>query len=89
MKEEKGDEAKDDESTKNSGKRRKQMARKGMNTNVDENDSEDSDKVDEQEETNTGYAKLLGKMGTDLDGPEDKVREWNSRQWFKTLLEEL
>ncbi|GJR94501.1 hypothetical protein Tco_0266675 [Tanacetum coccineum] len=28
--------------------------RKGMNTNVDENDSEDSDKVDEQEETNTG-----------------------------------
>ncbi|GJT41025.1 putative reverse transcriptase domain-containing protein [Tanacetum coccineum] len=54
LKEEKGDEAKDDESTKKSGKRRKQMARKGMNTNVDENDSEDSDKVDEQEETNTG-----------------------------------
>ncbi|GJT98599.1 hypothetical protein Tco_1094117 [Tanacetum coccineum] len=40
----------DDESTKKSGKRRKQMARKGMNTNVDENDSEESDKVDEQEE---------------------------------------
>ncbi|GKA03352.1 hypothetical protein Tco_0676133 [Tanacetum coccineum] len=54
LKEEKDDEAKDDESTKKSGKRRKQMARKGMNTNVDENDSEDSDKVDEQEETNTG-----------------------------------
>ncbi|GJZ94034.1 hypothetical protein Tco_0666237 [Tanacetum coccineum] len=54
LKEEKGDEAKDDESTKKSGKRRKQMARKGMNTNVDENDSEESDKVDEQEETNTG-----------------------------------
>ncbi|GJV87509.1 hypothetical protein Tco_1531447, partial [Tanacetum coccineum] len=50
-KEEKDDEAKDDESTKKSGKRRKQMARKCMNTNVD---SEDSDKVDEQEETNTG-----------------------------------
>ncbi|GJW72715.1 putative ribonuclease H-like domain-containing protein [Tanacetum coccineum] len=48
------DKAKDDESTKKSGKRRKQMARKGMNTNVDENDSEDSDKVDKQEETNTG-----------------------------------
>ncbi|GKG63455.1 hypothetical protein Tco_0640950, partial [Tanacetum coccineum] len=44
LKEEKGDEAKEDESTKKSGKRRKQMARKGMNTNVDENDSEDSDK---------------------------------------------
>ncbi|GJU22608.1 putative ribonuclease H-like domain-containing protein [Tanacetum coccineum] len=54
LKEEKGDEAKDDESTKKSGKRRKQMARKGMNTSVDEDDSEDSDKVDEQEETNTG-----------------------------------
>ncbi|GJY18015.1 putative ribonuclease H-like domain-containing protein [Tanacetum coccineum] len=54
LKEEKDDKAKDDESTKKSGKRRKQMARKGMNTNVDENDSEDSDKVDEQEETNTG-----------------------------------
>ncbi|GJW63839.1 putative ribonuclease H-like domain-containing protein [Tanacetum coccineum] len=48
------DKAKDDESTNKSGKRRKQMARKGMNTNVDENDSEDSDKVDKQEETNTG-----------------------------------
>ncbi|GKD56382.1 hypothetical protein Tco_1289769 [Tanacetum coccineum] len=56
LKEEKGDEAKDDESTKKSGKRRKQMARKGMNTSVDENDSEDSDKVGEQEETNTEYS---------------------------------
>ncbi|GKD95643.1 hypothetical protein Tco_1379540, partial [Tanacetum coccineum] len=45
LKEEKDDEVKDEESTKKSGKRRKQMARKGMNTNVDENDSEDSDKV--------------------------------------------
>ncbi|GJS22978.1 hypothetical protein Tco_0451610 [Tanacetum coccineum] len=54
LKEDKDDKAKDDESTKKSGKRRKQMARKGMNTNVDENDSEDSDKVDKQEETNTG-----------------------------------
>ncbi|GJR56042.1 hypothetical protein Tco_1406563 [Tanacetum coccineum] len=54
LKEEKGDEAKDDESTKKSGKRRKQMARKGLNTNVDENDSEDSDKVGEHEESNTG-----------------------------------
>ncbi|GKA00405.1 hypothetical protein Tco_0672955 [Tanacetum coccineum] len=54
LKEEKDDESKEDESTKKSGKRRKQMARKGMNTSVDEDDSEDSDKVDEQEETNTG-----------------------------------
>ncbi|GJV43879.1 hypothetical protein Tco_1428415 [Tanacetum coccineum] len=54
LKEEKDDEAKDDESTKKSGKRRKQMARKGIHTSVDENDSEDSDKVDEHEESNTG-----------------------------------
>ncbi|GJV89792.1 hypothetical protein Tco_1533730 [Tanacetum coccineum] len=54
LKEDKDDKAKDDESTKKSGKRRKQMARKGMNTSVDENDSEDSDKVGEHEESNTG-----------------------------------
>ncbi|GJU64133.1 probable ubiquitin-like-specific protease 2B isoform X2 [Tanacetum coccineum] len=54
MKEYKDDEAKDDEPTKKLGKRRKQIARKGMHTSVDENVSDDSDKVDEQEETNTG-----------------------------------
>ncbi|GJR25679.1 hypothetical protein Tco_1101911 [Tanacetum coccineum] len=36
------------------GKRRKQMARKGMHTSVDKNDSEDSDEVGEQEESTTG-----------------------------------
>ncbi|GJS91257.1 hypothetical protein Tco_0773893, partial [Tanacetum coccineum] len=50
----KDDEAKDDEPTKKSGKRRKQMARKGMHTSVDKNDSEDSDEVGEQEESVTG-----------------------------------
>ncbi|GJW12325.1 hypothetical protein Tco_1578152 [Tanacetum coccineum] len=54
LKEDKDDEAKDDEPTKKSGKRRKQIARKGMHTSVDKNDSEDSDKVGEQEETGTG-----------------------------------
>ncbi|GKF84829.1 hypothetical protein Tco_0249727, partial [Tanacetum coccineum] len=44
----------DDEPTKKSGKRRKHMARKGIHTSVDKNDSEDSDKVGEQEETVTG-----------------------------------
>ncbi|GJW70872.1 hypothetical protein Tco_0127789 [Tanacetum coccineum] len=68
LKEEKGDEAKDDESTKKSGKRRKQMARKGMNTNVDENDSEESDKVDEQEESNTEPT-ATGKEGWKLSPP--------------------
>ncbi|GJU07751.1 hypothetical protein Tco_1124181 [Tanacetum coccineum] len=40
--------------TKKSGRRRKQMARKGMHTSVDRNDSEDSDEIGEQEESNTG-----------------------------------
>ncbi|GJV69409.1 reverse transcriptase domain-containing protein [Tanacetum coccineum] len=76
LKEEKGDEAKDDESTKKSGKRRKQMARKGINTNVDENDSEESDKVDEQEETNSDdltelYRIVMSRYG--MDGPKDKL----------------
>ncbi|GKA10809.1 putative ribonuclease H-like domain-containing protein [Tanacetum coccineum] len=47
-------EAKDDEPTKKSGKRRKQMARRGLHTNVDKDDSEDSDEVGEQEESVTG-----------------------------------
>ncbi|GKF59431.1 hypothetical protein Tco_0176217 [Tanacetum coccineum] len=60
LKEDKDDEAKDDEPTKMFGKRRKQIARKGMHTSVDENISDDSDKVDEQEETNTeGFWKCL------------------------------
>ncbi|GKA97433.1 putative ribonuclease H-like domain-containing protein [Tanacetum coccineum] len=57
LKEDKDDESKEDELTKKSGKeggKRKQMARKGMNTSVDENDSEDSDKVGKHEESNTG-----------------------------------
>ncbi|GJR11537.1 ribonuclease H-like domain-containing protein [Tanacetum coccineum] len=53
LKDDKDVEAKGDEPTKKSG-RRKQMARKGMHTSVDENDSEDSDEVGEQEESTTG-----------------------------------
>ncbi|GJS81483.1 hypothetical protein Tco_0748024 [Tanacetum coccineum] len=44
----KDDEAKDAEPTKKSGKRRKQMARKGLHKDLD--DSEDSDEVGKQEE---------------------------------------
>ncbi|GJU24354.1 hypothetical protein Tco_1162975 [Tanacetum coccineum] len=50
----KDDEAKDDEPTKKSGKRRKQMARRGLHTDLDKDDSEDSDEVGEQEESVTG-----------------------------------
>ncbi|GJV45164.1 putative ribonuclease H-like domain-containing protein [Tanacetum coccineum] len=50
----KDDEAKDDEPTKKSGKRRKQMARKGLHTSIDKDDSEDSDEVGEQDDSVTG-----------------------------------
>ncbi|GJW97248.1 hypothetical protein Tco_0179056 [Tanacetum coccineum] len=49
----KDDEAKDDEPTKKSGKRRKQMARRGLHTNVDKDDSEGSDEVSEQDDSVT------------------------------------
>ncbi|GJR87085.1 hypothetical protein Tco_0211096 [Tanacetum coccineum] len=75
LKEEKDDKAKDDESTKKSGKRRKQMARKGMNTNVDENDSEDSDKVDEQEETNTGTETPINHVPVAMKTPSSISRD--------------
>ncbi|GKF46148.1 hypothetical protein Tco_0135950, partial [Tanacetum coccineum] len=41
----KSDEAKDDELTKKSGKRRKQMTRKGLHTDLDKDDLKDSDEV--------------------------------------------
>ncbi|GJU42335.1 hypothetical protein Tco_1195292 [Tanacetum coccineum] len=50
----KSDEAKDDEPTKKSGKRRKQMARKGLHTDIDKDDSEDSDEVGEQDDSVSG-----------------------------------
>ncbi|GJY58296.1 hypothetical protein Tco_0458188 [Tanacetum coccineum] len=50
----KNNEAKDDELTKKSGKRRKQMARRGLHTDLDKDDSEDSDEVGKQEESVTG-----------------------------------
>ncbi|GKA47191.1 hypothetical protein Tco_0740074, partial [Tanacetum coccineum] len=50
----KSDEAKDAEPTKKSGKRRKQMARKGLHTDIDKGDSEDSDEVSEQDDSVSG-----------------------------------
>ncbi|GJT08675.1 hypothetical protein Tco_0843137 [Tanacetum coccineum] len=47
-------EAKDDEPTKKSGKRRKHMARKGLHTSVDKDDSEGSDEDSEQDDSVTG-----------------------------------
>ncbi|GJS40739.1 hypothetical protein Tco_0565782 [Tanacetum coccineum] len=50
----KDDEVKDVEPTKKSGKRRKQMARKGLHTDLDKDDSEDSDEVSEQDDSVSG-----------------------------------
>ncbi|GJX96672.1 hypothetical protein Tco_0352470 [Tanacetum coccineum] len=41
----KDEEAKDDESTKKFGKRRRQMARRGLHTNVDKDDSKEFNKL--------------------------------------------
>ncbi|GJY39364.1 hypothetical protein Tco_0425728 [Tanacetum coccineum] len=51
LKEDKDDEAKVDEPTKKSGKRRKQMARKGLHTSVDKDDPEGSDEDSEQDDS--------------------------------------
>ncbi|GJV02348.1 hypothetical protein Tco_1335917 [Tanacetum coccineum] len=69
LKEDKDDEAKDDEPTKKSGKRRKQMARKGMHTSVDKNDSEDSDGIGEQEESATGTKTLINHVSVAMKTP--------------------
>ncbi|GKD06388.1 hypothetical protein Tco_1181362, partial [Tanacetum coccineum] len=50
----KDDEAKDAEPAKKSGKRRKQMARRGLPTDLDKDDSEGSDEVSEQDDSVTG-----------------------------------
>ncbi|GJR16484.1 hypothetical protein Tco_0799136 [Tanacetum coccineum] len=50
----KDDEAKDAEPAKKSGKRRKQMARRGLHTDLDKDDSEGSDEVSEQDDSITG-----------------------------------
>ncbi|GJW14953.1 hypothetical protein Tco_0019086 [Tanacetum coccineum] len=50
----KSDEAKDDEPTTQTGKRRKQMARKGLHTDLDKDDSEDSDEASEQDDSASG-----------------------------------
>ncbi|GKC19067.1 hypothetical protein Tco_1021217, partial [Tanacetum coccineum] len=51
----KSDEAKDDESTKKTGKRRKQIARKGLHSDkTDKDDSEDSDEASEQDDSTSG-----------------------------------
>ncbi|GJY21649.1 hypothetical protein Tco_0394215 [Tanacetum coccineum] len=60
-------EAKDDEPTKKSGKRRKQMARKGLHTSVDKDDSEGSNEDSEQDDSVTDMGMVVGPEGNELE----------------------
>ncbi|GJU99076.1 hypothetical protein Tco_1328347 [Tanacetum coccineum] len=51
---EKVEENKDDKPTKKTGKRRKQIARKGLHTDLDKDDSEDSDEASEKDDSTSG-----------------------------------
>ncbi|GJV01685.1 hypothetical protein Tco_1335254 [Tanacetum coccineum] len=55
----KDDEAKVVEPAKKSGKRRKQMARKGLHTDLDKDDSKGSDEVSEQDDSDSGTKILI------------------------------
>ncbi|GKG24641.1 hypothetical protein Tco_0395269, partial [Tanacetum coccineum] len=55
----KSDKAKDDEPTKQIGKRRKHMARKGLHTDLDKDDSEDSDEASEQDDSASDVCKAM------------------------------
>ncbi|GJR41180.1 hypothetical protein Tco_1216864 [Tanacetum coccineum] len=68
----------DAEPTKKSGKRRKQIARKGLHTDLDKNDSENSDEVSEQDDFVSDdltelYRIVMNRYG--MDGPEDELEK--------------
>ncbi|GKF32918.1 hypothetical protein Tco_0106118, partial [Tanacetum coccineum] len=66
----KSDEVKDDESTKKTGKRRKQIARKGLHSDkTDKDDYEDSDEASEQDDYTSGMKRvyqIVRENGTDV-----------------------
>ncbi|GKB66429.1 hypothetical protein Tco_0927841 [Tanacetum coccineum] len=62
-------EAKEDEPTKKSGKRRKQMARKGLHTSVDKDDSESSNEGSEQDDSVTGTKTLINPVPVAMKTP--------------------
>ncbi|GJR21816.1 putative ribonuclease H-like domain-containing protein [Tanacetum coccineum] len=65
----KSDEAKDDVPTKKSGKRRKQMARKGLHTDLDKDDSEDSEEVSEQDDSVSGTKTPINHVPVAIKSP--------------------
>ncbi|GJW82771.1 hypothetical protein Tco_0155916 [Tanacetum coccineum] len=62
----KDDEAKDDKPTKKSGKRRKQMARRGLHINIDKDDFEGSNEVSEQDDSVNSSCLGQSKIAQDL-----------------------
>ncbi|GJY17326.1 uncharacterized mitochondrial protein-like protein [Tanacetum coccineum] len=67
----KSDEAKDDEPTKKSGKKRNQMARKGLHTDLDKDDSEDSDEVSEQDDSVSGTKIPVNPVPVAMKSPKE------------------
>ncbi|GKB41388.1 putative reverse transcriptase domain-containing protein [Tanacetum coccineum] len=64
--EEKVEEDKDDKPTKKTRNRRKQITRKGLNTDLDKDDSEDSDEASEKDDSTSDMVYIkLGAMQTD------------------------
>ncbi|GJU79828.1 hypothetical protein Tco_1282193 [Tanacetum coccineum] len=67
--EEKIEEYKDDKPTKKTGKRRKQIARKGLHTDHDRDESKDSDEVNEKDDSTSGRKgvyQIVRENGTDM-----------------------
>ncbi|GJR36270.1 hypothetical protein Tco_1211954 [Tanacetum coccineum] len=75
----KSDEEKDDKPTKKSGKRRKKMARKGLHTNIDKDDSEDSDEVSEQDDSVSGTKISIKPISSVAEKLENEMLQRSNR----------
>ncbi|GJX76287.1 putative reverse transcriptase domain-containing protein, partial [Tanacetum coccineum] len=60
---------KDDKPTKKTGKRRKQIARKGLHTNLDKDDSKDSDEASEKDDSTSGIKILINPVPVAIKSP--------------------
>ncbi|GKF21834.1 hypothetical protein Tco_0070472, partial [Tanacetum coccineum] len=89
--EEKVEEDKDDKPTKKTGKRRKQIARKGLHTDLDKDDSKDSDKVSKKDDSTSDYDltelyRIMMRKHS-INEPEDEFEKvlW---EYMKNMFEE-
>ncbi|GKC04036.1 hypothetical protein Tco_0995646 [Tanacetum coccineum] len=65
----------DAEPRQKSGKRRKQMARKGLHTDLDKDDSEGSDEVSEQDDSVSGTKIPINPVPVAMKSPKDDLTE--------------